>query len=82
MKNNTAMIKIQATLGLTPSDIARAFERGDYSITAEMLAGYMMGFPTDEGYIKCPNRALIAFLDGLETGIREGNLEGESGTGT
>jgi len=65
MKNNTAMIKIQAALGLTPSDIARAFERGDYSITAEMLAGYMMGFPTDEGYIKCPNRALIAFLDGL-----------------
>lgn len=30
-----------------------------------MVAGFLVGFPTDEGYIKCPNRALIAFLDGL-----------------
>jgi uncharacterized protein YehS (DUF1456 family) len=65
MKNNTAMIKIQAALGLTPDDIARAFALGGYSVTLEMLAGYLVGFPTDEGYIKCPNRALIAFLDGL-----------------
>ncbi len=65
MKNNTAMIKIQAALGLTPTDIVRAFESGGYAVTPEMLAGYLVGFPTDEGYIKCPNRALIAFLDGL-----------------
>lgn len=65
MKNNTAMIKIPAALGLTPSDIARAFELGGYAVTPEMLAGYQVGFPTDAGYIKCPNRALIAFLDGL-----------------
>lgn len=65
MKNNTAMIKIQAALGLTPTDIARAFALGGYTVTAEMLAGYMVGFPTEEGYLKCPNRALIAFLDGL-----------------
>lgn len=65
MKNNTAMIKIQAALALTSSDIARAFELGDYTATPEMIAGFLVGYPTDEGYLKCPNRALIAFLEGL-----------------
>jgi uncharacterized protein YehS (DUF1456 family) len=65
MKNNTVMIKLRQTLALTDSDIARIFELGGYTVTPEMIAGYMFGFPTDEGYIKCPSRALIAFLEGI-----------------
>ena len=65
MKNNTVMIKLRQTFALTDSDITRIFELGAYTVTPEMIAGYLVGFPTDEGYIKCPNRALIGFLDGF-----------------
>lgn len=65
MKNNTVMIKLRQTFALTDSDIARLFDLGGYSVTPEMIAGFLVGFPTDEGYIKCPNRALIGFLDGF-----------------
>jgi uncharacterized protein YehS (DUF1456 family) len=65
MKNNTALPRIQAALALTDLDIARAFGLGGYSITPEMLVGYRIEDPLEPGYIKCPNRALIAFLDGL-----------------
>ena len=65
MKNNTVMIKLRQTLSLTDSDIARIFELGDYSVTPDMIAGFLVGFPTDAGYLKCPSRGLIAFLEGL-----------------
>ena len=65
MKNNTVMIKLRQTFALTDSDITRIFELGGYTVTPEMIAGFLVGFPTDEGYIKCPNRALIAFMDGF-----------------
>lgn len=65
MKNNTVMIKLRQTLALTDSDITRIFELGAYTVTPEMIAGYLIGFPTEEGYIKCPSRALIGFLEGL-----------------
>ena len=80
MKNNTVMIKVRQAFGLTDSDIARIFELGGYSATPEMVAGFQVGFPTDEGYIKCPNRALIAFRDGVSVD-RRGPRPGKSRQG-
>ena len=57
---------------------------GKPTATPEMVAGFQVGFPTDEGYIKCPNRALIAFLDGVivdRRGPRPGkSRQGEADT--
>ncbi len=65
MKTNVVLKKIQMSLALTESDMGRIFEKGDYTVTPEMLGGFLVESPTEEGYLKCPNRAVLAFLEGL-----------------
>lgn len=64
MRNNDILRRLRFALNIKDEVMVNIFSLGEYKVTKDEMLGYLKK-EEEEGYLKCSNKVLIAFLEGL-----------------
>lgn len=64
MRNNDILRRLRFALNIKDEVMVNIFSLGECKVTKDEMLGYLKK-EEEEGYLKCSNKVLIAFLEGL-----------------